>query len=493
MRVSDLCLPRANCFLTLGVTSQQAKAEYLERLAYQTKYPMPGEVHGAITRGTHGTTPRYRQSMKIEAAKDQRRRDKMQYREEVGRCQHMMRAMSCLPNVEAAMHAKPRPSPQKLPRTPRREVKVLSQVALEGMQRMVWWLMERYPNISEAFRVFDKDRSGSISTAEFRGEVEKMMLGIDAATMDEMMAFLDIGGDGVLQLHEVQKGVNDVMSELHTQHWMDRTAKFHTGVREQKTKKLDAAAEAVPLDVIVDSVNSKCLARMPEMQRMYDVMRTEHRASSSQTKLIQGIPRSAFVKKSEMRHIFVKSSISILSSHFDMWWDSLVKQDGRVRWSTFVEAIQNGRDRGRGRWLLNDVPHSKETVQHLAHSPEIQCLRSPDLLSPPNRWGVTGYDEQTGRPGFSHVSAGFDNRRFDGMTYVIGATKNTGGARAEIVPARDNEGVRKSSTIPTMPAFPHPDRRFGTTYTYTHIHTHIHTYICIHKMYMDIHTCICRA
>lgn len=47
------------------------------------------------------------------------------------------------------------------------------------------------------------------------------------------------------------------------------------------------------------------------------------------------------------------------------------------------------------------------------------------------------------------------------QTYVIGATVNHGGSRADIVPSTDRQGVRKVETMNKLPAFPHPDRRFG--------------------------------
>jgi len=43
------------------------------------------------------------------------------------------------------------------------------------------------------------------------------------------------------------------------------------------------------------------------------------------TQTIGGAPRSAYVSKSEMARIFFKSNISLLPTHFDVWWDSLIK------------------------------------------------------------------------------------------------------------------------------------------------------------------------
>ena len=93
---------------------------------------------------------------------------------------------------------------------------------------------------------------------------------------------------------------------------------------------------------------------------------------------------SAFVSKAEMKQIFFKSNISILSKHFDKWWDSLIKMEGRIKWSTFVDGIVKGKKRGRGQYTNHDVPY-RDRVEELARSPEIECLRSPDILSSPNR------------------------------------------------------------------------------------------------------------
>jgi len=58
------------------------------------------------------------------------------------------------------------------------------------------------------------------------------------------------------------------------------------------------------------------------------------------------------------------------------------------------------------------------------------------------------------------------------QTYVIGATKNTGGSRADMIPLSDRAGVRKLETMQSLPLFPHPDRRFGYQ---LHCNTHCNT------------------
>ena len=94
-------------------------------------------------------------------------------------------------------------------------------------------------------------------------------------------------------------------------------------------------------------------------------------------------------------------------------------------------------------WAGHTVPQV-DPIAQIARSPEIACLRSPDILSSPNRWELCGT--------FKHpAGAGFDNRRFDGNDYVIGATVNHGGSRADIVPSTIREGVRKAKTIQTLP------------------------------------------
>eukprot|EP00802_Teleaulax_amphioxeia_P006147 Tamp_06151.p1 GENE.Tamp_06151~~Tamp_06151.p1 ORF type:complete len:598 (-),score=99.28 Tamp_06151:990-2567(-) len=426
-----------------------AKAERLEKLAFQIQYPLPAQVRDAISRGTHGTTPVYRHKLHLQSARGLRTREKMRFRQDMGRCKTTERAASCMPIIESTIRSQIQ-YPEEPPKTPRADAKRLSAEALEMLNKFVWQLEEEFPTLGAAFRSFDKDRNGYISASEFRAEIKKLLHEISDDAVEEIMAYVDANGNGQLEFQELQASINEVMAEVNKHHWMDRTQKYHTAQNATKADHAQARVEAVPLEVIVESVNNKCYHRIPEMQTALDRLRKT--SFSPQATLIQGLPRSAYVSKAEMQRLFFKANVSLHAHHFDIWWGSLDKTQELIKWTAFVDSISKGRARGRGPYTGHTVPQV-DRITEMSRSPEIACLRSPDILSSPNRWELCGT--------FKHPSgAGFDNRRFDGGDYVIGATVNHGGSRADIVPSTNRQGVRRASTMQTLPAFPHPDRRF---------------------------------
>ena len=334
----------------------------------------------------------------------------MRYHEDMGRCRITERAASCLPKMESESIRSLLIKPDRPPKTAQAEVKLLSEDARDGLHKMVWKLEDKFPTLSAAFRSFDKDHSGFVTASEFRRELVNLQLDLSEETVEEIIALVDADGSGQLEFHEIQAVINEALSEVHKHHWMDRTLKYHTVTDSSVTAKAKAIIEAVPISVIVESVNTKCQHRIPEMQACFDVMRLKSANFVTQTSEIQGVPRSAFVNKSEMARIFFKSNVSMLPRHFDLWWNSLAKIDGHVKWSAFVDAIGRGKTRGRGSFSTHDA-RPVDPIADLAKGSQIACLRHPDVLSSPNRWELCGT--------YKHASgAGFDNRRFDGLVFI---------------------------------------------------------------------------
>jgi hypothetical protein len=363
------------------------KAARLEKLAFQIKYPLPSEVRSTISRGVHGTTPIQRHRMELRTASSARVRTKMRFHQEMGRCRMTERAASCLPKIESETIRRDITYPERPPKTAKADSKSLSQDALEGLNTMVWKLEDQFPTLSAAFRSFDKDRSGCITANEFQKELYKLQLNLSQETMVEIMAYIDVNGDGQLEFHEVVGAVNEALAEFHKHHWMDRILKYHADKNDAASTKAESIVEAVPCLMIVESVNTKCQNRIPEMQANFNFMRLKSASFARQTEKIQDVPRSAFVNKSEMASIFFKSNVSILPRHFNVWWNSLAKTENHVKWSSFVEAIGRGKTRGRGSYPMHDV-HAVDPIAELANGPEIECLRHPDVLSSPNRWDL---------------------------------------------------------------------------------------------------------
>lgn len=362
------------------------QASRLEQLAFQIKYPLPIEVRASISRGLHGTTPLRRHRMDRRTASSAHMRTKMRFHQDMGRCRMTERAASCLPKIESETICRDITYPERPPKTPKSEARLLSEDALEGLNKMVWKLEDEFPSLSAAFKSFDKDRSGYISANQFKRELIYLQLDLSPEVMDEIMSYVDKNGDEQLELHEVQAVINEALAEVHKYHWMDRIQKYHTE-KDTARAKAEAIVESVPIHVIVESVNNKCQHRIPEMQATFDFMKLKSSSFARETVEIQGVPRSAFVNKSEMANIFFKSNISILPKHFTLWWDSLAKIDSHVRWSEFIAAIGRGKCRGRGSFSTHDV-HSVDPIAELANGPQIDCLRNPDVLSSPNRWNL---------------------------------------------------------------------------------------------------------
>jgi hypothetical protein len=265
------------------------KAERLEQLAFQIKYPITPEVRGAISRGTHGTTPLYSHTLTLREASEARRRQKMKYRREVGEYKIMERAKTCSPDVATHSLRRANTFPKRPPETPQTHVRSLSEAALEGLSRMVWKLEDQYPTLSQAFKAFDLDRSGSIQSSEFRAMLERMNLEIEPDTIDEIMQYIDVSNDGQIELYEMQMAIHEVLKEQNTKHWMDRTKQYSMDITEcKKKKKQDLVEESTPVHVIVESVNMKCLDRLPEMQEHFNMMRKT--SFSALTSNIQGVP-----------------------------------------------------------------------------------------------------------------------------------------------------------------------------------------------------------
>lgn len=428
-----------------------AKAKRLEQIAFLTKYPIPETVHQAIERRIHGMTPEYRHTLDLRSAREEHKRDKMKYRTALQRCKTMERAATCLPTLESDIRRGIQ-YPEPVPPSPRSFAKSLSLEALEGIRAMVWKLEEDFPTLSAAFKSFDKDRSGYISASEFREELNGLHLNISPEVIEEIMAFLDKNGDRQLEFTELQGAVNAVMVEADKTHWMDRTKHYYKDNSDQKLAKREAIVQAVPLNIIVELVNSKCQTRIPEMVAEFSRLNLRRMTMDFLTQTVQGTPKSCFINKTEMSRIFWKSNVSVLPKHYDVWWDSLKKVEDVIKWSVFMDGINHGKIRGRGSYVLNEVPQH-DPVAEIANSPEIACLRNPDILSSPNRWELCGT--------FKHPwGAGFDNRRFDGTDYDLGGIKSNGGSRPEIVPRSKRDGIRKKHIIETLPAFPYPDRSF---------------------------------
>jgi hypothetical protein len=198
----------------------------------------------------------------------------MRVRQEIGRCKTAERAASCMPKIESETIRSQIQYPEEPPKTPRAEAKRLSNEALEGLNKMVWELEDQFPALSAAFRSFDKDRSGYITASEFRQELNRLNLGISDGTMEEIMSYIDSNGNGQLEFQEVQASINEVMGEVFQKHWMDRTKKYYTSLNTAKHERAQAVVEAVPLHIIVESVNDKCYHRLPELQTELDRMRS---------------------------------------------------------------------------------------------------------------------------------------------------------------------------------------------------------------------------
>lgn len=242
------------------------------------------QVRDAISRGTHGTTPVYRHKLHLQSARGLRTREKMRFRQEMGRCKTTERAASCMPKIESTIRSQIQ-YPEEPPKTPRSEAKKLSAEALETLHKMVWQLEETFPTLGAAFRSFDKDRNGYISASEFRTEIKKMLNEVSDDAVEEIMAYVDANGNGQLEFQELQASINDVMAEVNKQHWMDRTQKYHTDEKTAKAEHTRAVMEAVPMHVIVESVNNKCYHRIPEMQAALDRLRKT--SFTPQTTVIQ--------------------------------------------------------------------------------------------------------------------------------------------------------------------------------------------------------------
>lgn len=65
--------------------------------------------------------------------------------------------------------------------------------------------------ISDAFKVFDKDNSGTISADEIRAVLKKCGEDLDDKELDEMLRRVDVDGDGKISIEEFAA----VMCDLH--------------------------------------------------------------------------------------------------------------------------------------------------------------------------------------------------------------------------------------------------------------------------------------
>ena len=279
-----------SCALRRSAAPASARAPFLVRRGSNCRFILPcswpsvPQVRDAISRGTHGTTPVYRHKLHLQSARGLRTREKMRFRQDMGRCKTTERAASCMPIIESTIRSQIQ-YPEEPPKTPRADAKRLSAEALEMLNKFVWQLEEEFPTLGAAFRSFDKDRNGYISASEFRAEIKKLLHEISDDAVEEIMAYVDANGNGQLEFQELQASINEVMAEVNKHHWMDRTQKYHTAQNATKADHAQARVEAVPLEVIVESVNNKCYHRIPEMQTALDRLRKT--SFSPQATLIQ--------------------------------------------------------------------------------------------------------------------------------------------------------------------------------------------------------------
>ena len=59
--------------------------------------------------------------------------------------------------------------------------------------------------ITEAFKVFDRDGNGSVSAAEMRHIMRKLLSNVSDIEMDEMIRMSDIDGDGQINFEEFMR------------------------------------------------------------------------------------------------------------------------------------------------------------------------------------------------------------------------------------------------------------------------------------------------
>lgn len=70
---------------------------------------------------------------------------------------------------------------------------------------------QQIKEISDAFKVFDKDNSGTISADEIRAVLKKCGEDLDDKELDEMLRRVDVDGDGKISIEEFAA----VMCDLH--------------------------------------------------------------------------------------------------------------------------------------------------------------------------------------------------------------------------------------------------------------------------------------
>ena len=85
---------------------------------------------------------------------------------------------------------------------PRKDGRVSKQNFLDGVESMYTIPDDYIPEIKEAFNFFDKDKSGKISSKEFKNMLVKVSKEYQEKDVDELFKILDVDADGYINIDE---------------------------------------------------------------------------------------------------------------------------------------------------------------------------------------------------------------------------------------------------------------------------------------------------
>ena len=85
---------------------------------------------------------------------------------------------------------------------PRKDGRVSKQNFLDGVESMYTIPDDYIPEIKEAFNFFDKDKSGKISSKEFKNMLVKLSGEYKEKDVDELFKIVDVDVDGYINIDE---------------------------------------------------------------------------------------------------------------------------------------------------------------------------------------------------------------------------------------------------------------------------------------------------
>ena len=85
---------------------------------------------------------------------------------------------------------------------PKKEGRISKQNFLEGIESMYTIPDDFIPEIKEAFKFFDKDKDGKISSKEFKNLLVKLSKEYQEKDVDELFNILDVDVDGYINIDE---------------------------------------------------------------------------------------------------------------------------------------------------------------------------------------------------------------------------------------------------------------------------------------------------